>query len=80
MRRISHDLAGVSQRINKLSNQLDYEVRAVTEVWRDDVGRSFIQQHINDVASQLRLLVAELATTMQEYESIARQLQDPDQV
>jgi len=78
MRRISHDLAGLSQRINKLSDQLDSEVRTVTEVWRDDVGRSFIQQHIHEVPPQLRLLVADLNSVIEEFESIARQLQDPE--
>ena len=80
MRRISHDLAGISQRINKLGDQLDDEVRTVSEFWRDDVGRSFIQQHLRDVTPQLRLMVAELATALEEFESIARQLQDPDQM
>lgn len=78
MRRISHDLAGISQRINKLGDQLDYEVRTVSEFWKDDVGRSFMQQHIHEVTPQMRLMVAELAAAVEEFESIARQLQDPD--
>lgn len=78
MKRLSHDLAGGSQRINKLSDQLDHEIRTVSEVWHDDVGRSFLQQHLSDVSPQLRLLVAELTTALETYESIARQLQDPD--
>ncbi len=78
MKRTSHDLAGISQRIAKLSDQLEYQVQLVTEVWKDDVGRSFIQQHLQHVSPQLRQLTSEMTSAIEDFESIAKQLLDPD--
>ena len=78
MKRINHDLAGITQRIAKLADQFEMNVGLIKEVWKDDVGRGFIQQHTSEVSPQINQLVSELAVTIEQFENIAKQLQDPD--
>ncbi len=78
MQRINHDLAGITQRIAKLADQFEVNVGLIKDVWKDDVGRGFIQQHTSEISPQINQLVSELAVTIEQFESIAKQLQDPD--
>jgi uncharacterized protein YukE len=78
MQRINHDLAGITQRIAKLADKFELSVQVIGELWKDDVGRSYLQQNTSDVSPQINQLVSELAVTIEEFESIAKQLQDPD--
>jgi uncharacterized protein YukE len=78
MQRINHDLAGSTQRIAKLGDRFDANIAEITEVWRDDVGRSFLQQHTSEVCAQINQLVSELAVAIELFEGISKQLQDPD--
>ncbi len=78
MQRINHDLAGITQRIAKLADQFETNVGLIKDVWKDDVGRGFIQQHTSEISPQINQLVSELAVTIEQFESIAKQLQDPD--
>lgn len=78
MQRINHDLAGITQRIAKLADQFEMNVGLIKDVWKDDVGRGFIQQHTSEISPQINQLVSELAVTIEQFESIAKQLQDPD--
>lgn len=78
MQRINHDLAGSTQRIAKLGDRMEGDVLEIAEVWRDDVGRSFLQQHTSEVGAQINQLVSELAVAMELFEGISKQLQDPD--
>lgn len=78
MQRINHDLAGITQRLAKLSDMFELSVQSIQEVWKDDVGRGYIQQNTSNVAPQINQLVSELAVTIEEFESIAKQVQDPD--
>lgn len=78
MQRINHDLAGITQRIAKLADQFETNVGLIKDVWKDDVGRGFLQQHTSEISPQINQLVSELAVTIEQFESIAKQLQDPD--
>ncbi len=78
MQRINHDLAGITQRIAKLGDEFELNLGEIAEVWKDDVGRSFLQQHTSNVNPQINQLVSELSVAIEEFENIAKQLQDPD--
>lgn len=78
MQRIHHDLAGITQRIAKLTDHFESSTQAIREIWKDDIGRAYLQQNTNHVAPQINLLVSELAMTIEEFEGIAKQVQDPD--
>jgi hypothetical protein len=78
MQRINHDLAGITQRIAKLADQFEMNAGLIKDVWKDDVGRGFLQQHTSEIPPQINQLVSELAVTIEQFENIAKQLQDPD--
>ena len=78
MQRINHDLAGITQRIAKLSDQFEFRVGEVKEVWRDEVGRNYFQQQLSEIGPQINQLVSELAVTIEMFENIAKQLKDPE--
>lgn len=80
MKRISHDLAGTTQRIAKLGDTLTVAIAELREVWKDDKGRSFLQQHTADVNPTLRQVVAGMSESIELFEVIAKKVQDPDQV
>ena len=79
MKRISHDLPGVAQRIAKLGNEFGTAIEQVSQSWKDEKGRAFIQRHTSDVAPTINLLVSSLAKSIEAFEDIAKRLQDPDQ-
>ncbi len=78
MRRISHDLPGVAQRLAKLRDTLSVAVSETEQVWRDDKGQQFFQQHISHVAPTISGLVSSLTQMIEQFENIAKQVQDPD--
>lgn len=78
MQRINHDLTGIAQRLTKLSDKLEVSVQVIEDLWKDDVGRAFLQQNISNIAPQINQLASELAVTIEEFENIAKQIQDPD--
>ena len=80
MKRISHDLPGITQRLAKLGENLSASAAETQQVWRDDKGRAFLQQHIADVEPNVKQLVSSLTQTIERFESIAKQVQDPDQI
>jgi len=79
MRRISHDLPGITQRIAKLRDVLAQNTVETQQVWRDDKARQFFQQHLAEVAPTLSGLVSNLTRTIEQFEDIAKKVQDPDQ-
>jgi len=79
MKRISHDLAGTTQRIAKLGDSLTVAITELQEVWKDDKGRAFLQEHTAEVNPTLRQLVAALSESIELFEGIAKKVQDPDQ-
>jgi hypothetical protein len=78
MRRVSHDLPGVSQRIAKLRDNLNAAAAETKLAWRDEKGAQFFQQHISHVAPALSGLVSSLALGIEQFEDIAKKVQDPD--
>ncbi len=78
MRRISHDLPGVMQRIAKLRDELALAAEETQAVWHDDKGRQFFQQHIAEVSPTLSGLVSSLTRTIEQFEDIAHKVHDPD--
>ncbi len=78
MNRLSHDLPGITQRIAKLGDEFDFAVHEVREVWKDDKARAFLQQHTAEIGPSLSQLVATLSETIELFESIAKRVQDPD--
>ena len=78
MRRLSHDLPGAMQRLEKLREQLQVEVDEVRQVWRDDVGREFTHRYLDQVGPAISQLVASLAGQIETVQRIMEQLRDPD--
>lgn len=75
---MNHDLAGITQRIAKLADEFEFSLGEIAQVWKDEVGRSFLQQNTSNVNPQINQLVSELSVAIEEFENIAKQLQDPD--
>lgn len=80
MKRISHDLPGVTQRIARLRDELAQAATDTQLAWRDDKGRQFFQQHIADVSPTLSQLVSSLTQSIEQFEAIAKTVLDPDEV
>ncbi|MCR9295881.1 MAG: hypothetical protein NXI32_24455 [bacterium] len=78
MKRISHDLPGVSQRIAKLADALELEVEETKSVWKDEKGRNFLRQHYSEVRPAISQLVSGLSESVELFEQIAKRLQDPE--
>jgi hypothetical protein len=79
MQRISHDLPGVTQRFAKLADEYENCVQETLEYWRDEKGRSFVQQQLSAVRPAMGQLVSELTKSIELFEQIAKRVQDPDQ-
>ncbi len=77
MKRISHDLPGVTQRIAKLGDEFTLAVSETAEVWRDEKGRTFLQQHTSEVGPTINQLVSALTQSIELFEGIAKKVQDP---
>lgn len=77
MRRISHDMSGISQRLNQIKESFSEEVDEVSEVWLDAKGRVFLQQHVAAIPPTIGQLVGAILETTELFESIAKKLRDP---
>lgn len=77
MRRISHDLAGLTQRIAKLRDGFALDVQAAEEVWKDAKGRTFFQMHTSEISSIINQLVSSMTQDIELFENIAKQVRDP---
>lgn len=78
MRRISHDLPGIAQRIAKLRDELSQNMEQTQQVWRDEKSRQFFQQHLAEVAPTLSGLISSLTRTIEQFEDIAKKVAEPD--
>lgn len=78
MKRVSHDLAGATQRIAKLRDEFGVAISDVSENWKDEKGRSFLQKHTAEIGPTLNQLVSTLSTSIELFESIAKKVKDPD--
>ena len=79
MRRISHDMSGISQRLNHIKESFSEEVGEVSEVWLDAKGRVFLQQHVSAIQPTIGLLVGAIHEATELFENIAKKLRDPKQ-
>ncbi|QDV24291.1 hypothetical protein [Aureliella helgolandensis] len=79
MKRISHDLPGVAQRIAKLNEEYQSVIDETKEVWKDGKGRAFMNRHTSEVRPAITQLVATLVQSTELFEEISKKLQDPDQ-
>jgi uncharacterized protein YukE len=79
MRRISHDMSGISQRLNHIKESFTEEVAEVSEVWLDAKGRVFLQQHLASIQPTIGQVVGAIHETTELFENIAKKLRDPKQ-
>jgi hypothetical protein len=77
MRRISHDMSGISQRLNHIKESFGEEVGEVSEVWLDTKGRVFLQQHVSSIQPTIGQLIGAILETTELFENIAKKLRDP---
>ena len=77
MRRISHDMTSISQRLNHIKESFSEEVGEVSEVWLDATGRVFLQQHVAAIQPTIGQLVGSILETTELFENIAKKLRDP---
>ena len=77
MRRISHDMSGIAQRLNHIKESFSEEVAEVAEVWLDAKGRVFLQQHVSAIQPTMGQLVGSILETTELFENIAKKLRDP---
>lgn len=80
MKRISHDLPGVKQRITQLAEDFEVALQDTQEVWRDEKGRSFFQQHTSEVGATIRQLDSTLTQMIELFEEIAKRSADPERL
>lgn len=78
MRRISHDLGGLAQRLGVLAEQLETETQTTQEIWKDDRGTAFLREHLSPFKPTVAQLVASLHETQELFEHLAKRLADPD--
>jgi hypothetical protein len=78
MRRVNHDIPGLGQRIERAAEKLQAAILEVEEVWKDDRGRDFLQRYTSEVSTTVKQLSGALSSAVESFESISRQLQDPD--
>jgi hypothetical protein len=64
MRRISHDLAGVAQRLNHVAEVFNHEAEELGKIWLDAKGRAFLQQHTTEVQPTINQLAAAIIETV----------------
>ena len=77
MRRISHDMSGISQRLNHIKESFSEEVGQVSEIWLDAKGRVFLQQQEAAIPPTIGQLVGAIHESTELFESIAKKLRDP---
>lgn len=78
MRRLSHDLPGIGQRIVKAHEQLQTAIGEVREVWKDERSRDFFQRYTAEIPTTVQQLASKLSSAVEAFESMSRSVQDPD--
>lgn len=78
MRRVSHELGSLAQRFNVLAEQLESEMQATGEIWKDERGNAFLREHLSPFKPTVSQLVASLHETRELFEHLTRRLSDPD--
>ncbi len=78
MRRVSHELGSLGQRFSVLAEQLEAEIEATREIWKDDRGNAFLQEHLSPFKPTVSQLVASLHETHELFEHLTKRLSDPD--
>lgn len=78
IRRVSHELGGLGERLKQLAEQLDQEGHLTEEIWRDQRGEAFLREHIFPFKSNVSQLVSSVNETSELFEELARRLSDPD--
>ena len=78
LKRISHDLGGTTKRIAKLRDEFSVAITDISESWKDEKWRSFLQKHTTEIGPTFNQLVSTLSTAIELFESIAKKVKDPD--
>ncbi len=78
MRRPSHDLPGCSQRIQRLTVLLHETVDETKELWKDKRAKQFVNEHIDDIQPAVNQVSVMVTKMTEEFERIAKSLDDPD--
>lgn len=78
VKRISHDLPGVTQRIAKLTAEYHVDIDETLEVWRDAKGQAFMGRHTSEIRPTVNQLVSALTKSIELFENIAKKVRDPD--
>ena len=78
MRRISHDLPGVTSRISKLAGNYENQIRETQEVWRDAKAQSFFQEQTTEIPPTISQLVSTMTQACELFEEISKRVMDPD--
>lgn len=79
MRRISHDLTGVAQRMSRLADELMHEVDDTGQVWKDAQAQAFMQQHMREIRPTVQQLVVGITQSVEMFEEIAKKICEPRQ-
>lgn len=78
MKRISHDLPGVTQRVARLTEEYHVAIEETEAVWRDAKGRMFVKRHTHEIRPAINQLVSSLTKSIELIEDIAKKVRDPD--
>jgi hypothetical protein len=78
LRRVSHELGGLAENLNRLGEQLEQEALTTQETWRDQRGQAFLREHLFPFKPPVAQLVVAISETSDLFEELARRLSDPD--
>ena len=78
MRRVSHELGGLAERLSRLAEQLEQEGRATEEAWRDQRGEAFLRERIFPFKPNVSQLVGSVSEASELFEELTKRLSDPD--
>lgn len=78
MRRVSHEMGGLAERLGRLAEQLEQEGQLTQEVWRDQRGEAFLRERIFPFKTHITQLVASISETSELFEELVKRLSDPD--
>lgn len=77
MRRISHDLTGVAQRMARLADELQQEVDVTRQVWKDAQAQAFVQQYMQELRPTVQQLIVGITQSIELIEDIAKKISEP---
>ncbi|MGN6544372.1 MAG: hypothetical protein ACTHK7_04945 [Aureliella sp.] len=78
MRRVSHEMGGLAERLGRLAEQLEQEGQLTQEVWRDQRGEAFLRERIFPFQTHITQLMASISETSELFEELVKRLSDPD--